>query len=213
MGTLHKYTFYPFPCLFPFYCVLRYGRMLVIICAAGLPILDQHNVFIFVLFHDFRVLDQQNAFDASFFSIFTALWRLYYKILVTFFLDLEMSSLRYVEKRKGLCLRLHLVLIRRFPICWSITLFSGTVKGLTSCQLEDIGCQIILGNTYHLALRPGADLIDEMDGLHKFMNWPRALLTDSGGFQMVNPLPFFLLFSWSRFPVNIQFLVLSPLCQ
>ncbi|KAF3772775.1 Queuine tRNA-ribosyltransferase [Nymphaea thermarum] len=70
----------------------------------------------------------------------------------------------------------------------------GTIKGLTSCQLEDIGCQIILGNTYHLALRPGADLIDEMDGLHKFMNWPRALLTDSGGFQMVNPLPFFFPF-------------------
>ncbi|KAL4196411.1 hypothetical protein AMTRI_Chr04g183020 [Amborella trichopoda] len=60
----------------------------------------------------------------------------------------------------------------------------GTIKGLTNSQLEDIGCQIILGNTYHLALRPGADLIDELGGLHKFMNWPRALLTDSGGFQM-----------------------------
>lgn len=64
-------------------------------------------------------------------------------------------------------------------------IFTGTIKGLTTHQLEDIGCQIILGNTYHLALRPTSELIDELGGLHKFMNWPRALLTDSGGFQMV----------------------------
>jgi tRNA-guanine family transglycosylase len=64
-------------------------------------------------------------------------------------------------------------------------LASGTIKGLTNDQLEDLECQIILGNTYHLALRPGADLLDSMGGLHEFMNWPRALLTDSGGFQMV----------------------------
>lgn len=64
----------------------------------------------------------------------------------------------------------------------------GTIKGLTNNQLEEIGCQIILGNTYHLALRPGAELIDDMGGLHKFMNWKRALLTDSGGFQMVSLL-------------------------
>ncbi|KAK9110749.1 hypothetical protein Sjap_018809 [Stephania japonica] len=64
----------------------------------------------------------------------------------------------------------------------------GTIKGLTTNQLEEIGCQIILGNTYHLELRPGSDLIDELGGLHKIMNWPRALLTDSGGFQMVSLL-------------------------
>ncbi|KAF5204361.1 Queuine trna-ribosyltransferase [Thalictrum thalictroides] len=64
----------------------------------------------------------------------------------------------------------------------------GTIKGLTTNQLEDIGCQIILGNTYHLALRPSSELIDELGGLHRFMNWPRALLTDSGGFQMVSLL-------------------------
>lgn len=64
-------------------------------------------------------------------------------------------------------------------------IFIGTIKGLTTSQLEDIGCQIILGNTYHLALRPTSELIDELGGLHKFMNWPRGLLTDSGGFQMV----------------------------
>ncbi|XP_016706708.2 queuine tRNA-ribosyltransferase catalytic subunit 1 isoform X1 [Gossypium hirsutum] len=61
---------------------------------------------------------------------------------------------------------------------------AGTIKGLATYQLEEIGCQIILGNTYHLALRPTSELIDELGGLHKFMNWPRALLTDSGGFQM-----------------------------
>ncbi|KAJ8762511.1 hypothetical protein K2173_007950 [Erythroxylum novogranatense] len=64
----------------------------------------------------------------------------------------------------------------------------GTIKGLTTSQLEEIGCQIILGNTYHLALRPTSELIDELGGLHKYMNWPRALLTDSGGFQMVSLL-------------------------
>ena len=63
----------------------------------------------------------------------------------------------------------------------------GTIKGLTTDQLEDLGCQIILGNTYHLELRPGSQLIDDLGGLHKFMNWKRALLTDSGGFQMVAP--------------------------
>ncbi|KAH9549741.1 hypothetical protein CY35_10G035200 [Sphagnum magellanicum] len=64
----------------------------------------------------------------------------------------------------------------------------GTIKGLAGDQLEDLGCQIILGNTYHLALRPGAELLEKMGGLHQFMNWPRALLTDSGGFQMVSLL-------------------------
>ncbi|WJX59903.1 tRNA-guanosine(34) preQ1 transglycosylase [Trifolium repens] len=64
----------------------------------------------------------------------------------------------------------------------------GTIKGLTTSQLEDIGCQIILGNTYHLALRPTPELLDEVGGLPKFMNWPRAMLTDSGGFQMVSLL-------------------------
>uniref|UniRef100_A0A7N2KRE1 Queuine tRNA-ribosyltransferase catalytic subunit 1 n=1 Tax=Quercus lobata TaxID=97700 RepID=A0A7N2KRE1_QUELO len=64
----------------------------------------------------------------------------------------------------------------------------GTIKGLATNQLEEIGCQIILGNTYHLALRPTSELIDELGGLHQFMNWPRALLTDSGGFQMVSLL-------------------------
>lgn len=73
----------------------------------------------------------------------------------------------------------------QFCLTDGVSTWSGTIKGLTTSQLEDIGCQIILGNTYHLALRPTSELLDEVGGLHNFMNWPRALLTDSGGFQMV----------------------------
>src|SRR5206468_4750439 len=50
--------------------------------------------------------------------------------------------------------------------------------------LEDAGARVILGNTYHLALRPGAELIAELGGLHRFMQWPGPILTDSGGFQV-----------------------------
>ena len=60
----------------------------------------------------------------------------------------------------------------------------ATVKGLTPQQLEDAGARIILGNTYHLTLRPGDELIAEMGGLHRFMNWHGPILTDSGGFQV-----------------------------
>src|SRR6202790_5096713 len=61
----------------------------------------------------------------------------------------------------------------------------ATVKGLTQRVLaEDLGVQIILGNTYHLFLRPGHELIRELGGLHRFMSWPGALLTDSGGYQV-----------------------------
>jgi len=61
----------------------------------------------------------------------------------------------------------------------------ATVKGLTQGDLaEELGVQILLANTYHLFLRPGADLIQKMGGLHRFMSWPNAILTDSGGFQV-----------------------------
>jgi queuine tRNA-ribosyltransferase len=60
----------------------------------------------------------------------------------------------------------------------------ATVKGMTPAQIEEVGAQIILGNTYHLNIRPGADLVKEMGGLHKFMNWKGPILTDSGGFQV-----------------------------
>ena len=61
---------------------------------------------------------------------------------------------------------------------------AGTVKAVPQDILEDLGARIILGNTYHLYLRPGHELIRSLGGLHKFMSWERALLTDSGGFQV-----------------------------
>ena len=66
----------------------------------------------------------------------------------------------------------------------------GTIKGLSSEQLLEpaLSPEIILGNTYHLELQPGTDLIAEFGGLHNFMSWKNNLLTDSGGFQMVSLL-------------------------
>jgi queuine tRNA-ribosyltransferase len=61
---------------------------------------------------------------------------------------------------------------------------AGSVKAVAQDVLESLGAEIILGNTYHLYLRPGHEAIRRMGGLHKFMSWPRALLTDSGGFQV-----------------------------
>jgi queuine tRNA-ribosyltransferase len=60
----------------------------------------------------------------------------------------------------------------------------GTVKAVTPAHLREIGTQIILGNTYHLNLRPGSELIRELGGLHRFMGWDGPILTDSGGFQI-----------------------------
>ena len=62
---------------------------------------------------------------------------------------------------------------------------AGSVKGIHSRDLkEDIQAQIILGNTYHLYLRPGVEIIEAAGGLHKFNNWDRPILTDSGGYQV-----------------------------
>jgi queuine tRNA-ribosyltransferase len=60
----------------------------------------------------------------------------------------------------------------------------ATVKGLTPRQLQELGVGILLGNTYHLTLRPGDELIAELGGLHRFMNWDGPILTDSGGYQV-----------------------------
>ena len=60
----------------------------------------------------------------------------------------------------------------------------GTVKAVTPAHLHEIGSQIILGNTYHLSLRPGSELIRDLGGLHQFMGWDGPILTDSGGFQV-----------------------------
>ncbi len=61
---------------------------------------------------------------------------------------------------------------------------AGTVKAVPQDVIESLGAQIILGNTYHLYLRPGHEAIRRMGGLHRFISWPRAMLTDSGGFQV-----------------------------
>jgi len=60
----------------------------------------------------------------------------------------------------------------------------ATVKSLSPDELESLGAQMILGNTYHLYLRPGAERIERLGGLHRFMHWSRSILTDSGGFQV-----------------------------
>ena len=60
----------------------------------------------------------------------------------------------------------------------------GSVKSLSPEELVEAGAQIILGNTYHLYLRPGCEVIDQFNGLHRFINWERPILTDSGGFQV-----------------------------
>ena len=60
----------------------------------------------------------------------------------------------------------------------------GSVKGMSQDSLEDLGIRILLGNTYHLYLRPGVDIVRRLRGLHRFMAWERAILTDSGGFQV-----------------------------
>jgi len=60
----------------------------------------------------------------------------------------------------------------------------ATVKGITIAQLQSTGVEMILGNTYHLALRPGAEIVAQLGGLHRFMGWNGPILTDSGGFQL-----------------------------
>src|SRR5579863_3425789 len=63
---------------------------------------------------------------------------------------------------------------------------AGTVKAMLPQSVRETGADIILGNTYHLMLRPGAERISRLGGLHKFMDWSRPILTDSGGFQVMS---------------------------
>ena len=62
----------------------------------------------------------------------------------------------------------------------------GTVKGIFTDDLSSTGTQIILGNTYHLMIRPGTKILDLFGGLHNYMNWQKPILTDSGGFQIMS---------------------------
>jgi queuine tRNA-ribosyltransferase len=65
----------------------------------------------------------------------------------------------------------------------------GTVKGLTHAQVESLGAEIVLVNSYHLFLRPGVETVEALGGLHGFISWPRPILTDSGGFQIYSLSP------------------------
>lgn len=67
---------------------------------------------------------------------------------------------------------------------------NATVKAITSEQLEALGVNLILGNTYHLFLRPGLEVLERCGGLHSFMSWPHNILTDSGGYQVFSLAPF-----------------------
>src|SRR5690606_9495787 len=63
---------------------------------------------------------------------------------------------------------------------------AGTVKAMLPGQVHDLGADVILGNTYHLMIRPGAERVATLGGLHRFANWPWPILTDSGGFQVMS---------------------------
>jgi queuine tRNA-ribosyltransferase len=63
---------------------------------------------------------------------------------------------------------------------------AATVKGMKPADVEALGADIILGNTYHLMLRPGAERVARLGGLHRFMQWNRPILTDSGGYQVMS---------------------------
>ena len=99
--------------------------------------------------------------------------------------DLFKFSLEYSDPMTGA--RAGMLCTPRATIATPVFMPVGTqatVKTLSSHEVAALGATIILGNTYHLFLRPGSDLVAELGGLHRFMNWPRAILTDSGGFQV-----------------------------
>ena len=92
-----------------------------------------------------------------------------------------------LNKDNGCAARLGILKLEHSEIETPVFMPVGTqasVKTLTPDELTDIGFQIILSNTYHLYLRPGVEVIEVQNGLHKFMNWKRSILTDSGGFQV-----------------------------
>ena len=70
------------------------------------------------------------------------------------------------------------------PVFQNVGTLAAIKGAVDTCDLKEIGCQIELSNTYHLHLRPGDKVIKQLGGLHKFMNWDRPILTDSGGFQV-----------------------------
>ena len=89
----------------------------------------------------------------------------------------------------------------------------GTVKAMTREELDSIGAEIILGNTFHLMLRPGIEVIKNHGDLHKFIGWPKPILTDSGGFQVFSLSKLRKITNdgvWFRSPLNGQKIFISP---
>ncbi|MBQ6948040.1 MAG: tRNA-guanine transglycosylase, partial [Clostridia bacterium] len=70
------------------------------------------------------------------------------------------------------------------PVFMNVGTLAAIKGAVSTMDLKEIGCQVELSNTYHLHLRPGDEIVKQMGGLHKFMNWDRPILTDSGGFQV-----------------------------
>ncbi len=88
---------------------------------------------------------------------------------------------RYTNARRGRIYTKHGII--ETPVFMPVGT-NATVKAITGQSLEDVGSEIILGNAFHLFLRPGLDVLDSFGGLHSFMNWKKPILTDSGGFQV-----------------------------
>ena len=92
----------------------------------------------------------------------------------------------HISHSDGLARRGKIILPRgqiETPACMPVETY-GTVQGMLPRDVESIGADIILGNTFHLWLRPGTEIIKRHGGLHDFMGWPGPILTDSGGFQV-----------------------------
>ncbi|MBQ1244678.1 MAG: tRNA-guanine transglycosylase, partial [Clostridia bacterium] len=86
------------------------------------------------------------------------------------------------KARRGRMTTVHGVI--ETPVFMNVGTSAAIKGGVSTDDLREINCQVELSNTYHLHIRPGDDLIYEMGGLHKFFNWDKPILTDSGGFQV-----------------------------
>jgi queuine tRNA-ribosyltransferase len=102
------------------------------------------------------------------------------KVIISLMFDFEIKA-KNARARAGVFTTPHGIL--QTPLFAPVGT-QATVKTLTPAQLAEVGCSLVLSNTYHLYLRPGDDLVAELGGLHRFMRWPHPMLTDSGGFQV-----------------------------
>jgi len=110
-----------------------------------------------------------------------------YSLLVTAFLLYTINSMKFIIKHFDEKSRRGIIVTHRGAINTPAFMpvgTQGTVKAMSPEELTEIGAEIILSNTYHLYLRPGHEIIHQLGGLHKFINWSGPMLTDSGGFQV-----------------------------